>query len=256
MTLKVLIVDDEPLARMRLRALLQSIAEPATEVVGEAGDAVQAGAALRAGPCDLILLDIHLPGQGGMQLAASLGALPHPPAVVFVSAYAEHALKAFDVDAVDYLTKPVRTERLRAALERVVRRLPAVPAAAELAGAPEAVLLIGDRSRLLRLPLAELLYLKAGHKYVSLRTATRELLVDESLSELEPRLGPGFVRIHRNAIVSRRAVRALELRAASVPDPDEAPGWAVCVAPTGEWLAVSRRQVAAVRAALDEGAPR
>ena len=256
MALKVLIVDDEPLARMRLRALLQAIAEPATEVVGEAGDALQAQAALKSGPCDLILLDIHLPGQDGLRWAATLGALPQPPAVVFVSAHAGHALKAFDVDAVDYLTKPVRSERLRAALERVARRLPAPGAVAEAPGAADPVLVIGERSRLLRLPLAELLYLKAGQKYVSLRTTTREILVDESLAELEPRLGPGFVRIHRNAIVARHAVRALELRDPLLPDVDDAPGWAVCVAPTGEWLAVSRRQVAAVRAALDEGAPR
>ena len=262
MPLKVLLVDDEPLARMRLRALLQAIAEPATEVVGEAGDAMQAQAALKTGPCDLILLDIRLPGQGGLQWAATLSALPQPPAIVFISAHAEHALRAFDLDAVDYLTKPVRAERLRAALERVLRRLPAaqppgtVAAPAAAASLAEPVLVIGERNRLIRLPLAELLYLKAEHKYVSLRTATRELLVDESLAELEPRLGTGFVRIHRNAIVARHAVRALELRPASDPEADDTPGWAVCVAPTGEWLAVSRRQVAAVRAALDERAAR
>jgi two-component system response regulator AlgR len=262
MTLKVLLVDDEPLARMRLRALLQAIAEPATEVVGEAGDAMQAQAALKAGPCDLILLDIRLPGQGGLQWAATLSALPQPPAIVFISAHAEHALRAFDLDAVDYLTKPVRAERLRAALERVLRRLPAgqppgtLAAPAAAANPAEPVLVIGERNRLIRLPLAELLYLKAEHKYVSLRTATRELLVDESLAELEPRLGTGFVRIHRNAIVARHAVRALELRAAIDPEADDTPGWAVRVAPTGEWLAVSRRQVAAVRAALDERAAR
>jgi two-component system response regulator AlgR len=206
-----------------------------------------------------------------MQLAATLRGLAQPPAVVFVSAYAEHALKAFDVDAVDYLTKPVRPERLRAALERVLRvvqrqsaPMSAAPASAgaaaadtaEAAGGPGPALLISDRGRLLRLPLAELLYLKAEQKYVTLRSTTRELRVDESLSELEPRLGPGFVRVHRNAIVSRQAVRALELRAASVPDPEDSGGWAVCVAPIGEWLAVSRRQVAAVRAALAQPPPR
>jgi len=246
--LRVLLVDDEPLARLRLRTLLADTPEPATAVVGEAADAVQAMAALRSAPCDLVLLDIHMPGQSGMQLAAQLSALPEPPAVVFVTAYAEHALKAFELDAADYLTKPVRRERLQAALERVLRRrAPAAPAAvAEDAG----VLVISERGRLLRLPLSEVLYLKARRKYVALRTASRSIVLDESLSELEPRLGEGFLRVHRNAIVARHSVRALERRPASDPAPADAGGWAVRVAPTDEWLAVSRRQVAAVRAAL------
>jgi len=114
------------------------------------------------------------------------------------------------------------------------------------------VLVVSDRGRVLRVPLAEVLYLKAELKYVTLRTASRSIVLDDALSDLEARLGEGFIRIHRNALVARRAVRALERRAAPAGDAD---AWAVQVAPLGEWLAVSRRQVQAVRQALDDGEP-
>lgn len=193
-----------------------------------------------------MLLDIGLPGASGLQLAAQLSAQPGAPAVVFVTAHAEHALDAFELDAADYLTKPVRRERLQAALRRVAqRRSGPTTAAAPLAEEP--VLVVSDRGRVLRVPLAEVLYLKAELKYVTLRTATRSLVLDDSLADLEQRLGGGFIRIHRNALVARRAVRALERRGLPGGDAD---AWAVRVAPLDEWLAVSRRQVAAVRAAL------
>ena len=118
--------------------------------------------------------------------------------------------------------------------------------------APEPpVLVVSDRGRVLRLPLSEVLYLKAELKYVTLRTPTRSYVLDDALADLEQRLGDGFLRIHRNAIVARAAVRALERRST-----DEGEGWAVQVAPTGEWLDVSRRQQGAVRQALqgDAGA--
>jgi two-component system response regulator AlgR len=239
---KAIVVDDEPLARLRLRSLLETIAEPRCEVVAEAADAAGALDALRAHEADLLLLDIRMPGRSGLALAAALRAMPAPPAVVFVSAHAEHALAAFDLDAVDYLTKPVRRERLQAALLRVRERRPR--AAAE---AP--VLVVHDRGRVLRLPLAEVLYLKAEQKYVTLRTAAASYVLDDALADLERRLaeqGAGFLRVHRNALVARHAVRALERHGEGAADE----GWAVRVAPSDEWLAVSRRQLAAVREAL------
>jgi two-component system response regulator AlgR len=239
MTLRVLLVDDEPLARARLRSLIDAIAEPAAAVGGEAADAAQALAWLGRDRADLLLLDIRMPGCSGLELAAALRALPAPPAVVFISAHAEHALAAFEIDAVDYLTKPVRRERLAAALQRVQQRLR--PALAQ-----PPTLVVQDRGRVLRLPLSELLFLKAEQKYVTLRTASRALVLDEALADLERRLGAGFLRVHRNAIVARHAVRALERRAGG--DADE--GWSVRIGPTGEWLAVSRRQLGAVREAL------
>lgn len=246
-TLRTLIVDDEPLARLRLRMLLQDCADPSVQVVAEAGDANTALAWLQAhDDCDLALLDIRMPGRDGMQLAAALRSLPQPPAVVFVTAHGHHALRAFDLDAVDYLTKPVTRERLQAALRRVVqRRWPLESQPQPLQDEP--VLVVSDRGRVLRVPVAEVLVLKAELKYVTLRTADGSHLLDDSLADLERRLGPGFIRIHRNALVAARAVRELRRHA----EADDA--WAVRVAPIDEWLPVSRRQLPAVREALAAG---
>jgi two-component system response regulator AlgR len=258
--LRVLIVDDEPLARARLRALLADCIEPAAEVVGEAGSATAALQCLSQRRADVVLLDIHLPGQDGVQLAVRLRALARPPAVVFVTAHAEHALQAFEVEAVDYLTKPVRRARLQESLQRAARQLSGgavwpttMPAALqpELA-AP--VLVVQERGELIRVPVAEVIFLKAELKYVTLCTAQRSYLLDEPLAELEARLGSGFVRIHRNALVAVNAIRSMERRRAAAvqggAEPDAAESWWVQVAVTGEWLAVSRRQLAQVREVL------
>ena len=250
--LRVLIVDDEPLARLRLRTLLGECQGPGSEVVGEAGDAAQALEWLDTHECDLVLLDVHMPGPDGTQLAAQLKERRRAPAVVFVTAHAEHALAAFELDAVDYLTKPLRRERLQAALQRAEARRQARPPAPPLDDSQ--VLVISERGRVLRLPLDEVLYLKAELKYVTLRTANRSYVLDEALSELEQRLGDRFLRVHRNALVAKGAVRALERRAVAGGDEEGGEiGWAVQVAPLGEWLAVSRRQVSAVREALAAG---
>jgi len=243
--MKVLIVDDEAPARLRLRALVEAIPEPRTEVAGEAAGADEALRWLQDHPVDVLLLDIHLPGRNGLAMAAALRALPQPPAVVFVTAHAEHAVDAFDLEAVDYLTKPVRRERLQAALLRVQQRLR--PADTPVR---DAVIVVHDRGRVLRLPAADVLYLKAELKYVTLRTAHTSYVLDDALADLEQRLaeqGAAFIRVHRNALVAQRAVRALERR-----DVDGEEGWAVRVAPSDEWLAVSRRQLAAVREALTQ----
>ena len=253
--LRVLLVDDEALAIVRLKALLGDITEPRVEVVGEAAYAELALVLLKQHTVDLVLLDIGMPVQDGLALAGALRALAPPrPAIVFVTAHAEHALRAFELDAVDYLTKPVRRERLQAALARVAQRLAPRVAALAVDGP---VLVVNDRGRVLRLPVAEVLYLKAELKYVTLRTAEHSYVLDDALAELEQRLGEGFIRVHRNALVARRAVRALERHAPTEPGPDDAgaEGWAVRVAPTDEWLAVSRRQLTAVREALAGEAP-
>jgi two-component system response regulator AlgR len=247
----VLIVDDEALARARLVLLVQECAEPRCVVAGECSSAQQARQWLHAHEADIVLLDIQMPGQPGTALAAELQRLSRPPAVVFVTAHSEHAVAAFDLDAADYLTKPVKRERLAAALERAARRAPARDG--ESGAAQEPVLVVSERGRVARIPLAEVLYLKAELKYVTLRTAGRHWVLDDSLTDLEQRLGERFLRIHRNALVARDAVRLLERRRMAEHD-DEASGneigWAVQVAPVGEWLAVSRRQLGAVREAL------
>ncbi len=230
MTLKVLIVDDEALARSRLRTLLGECSEPRADVVGEAANAVQAMELIQRTGCDLVMLDIHMPGVDGMTLARTLRELALPPAVVFITAYAEHAVQAFDLEAVDYLTKPVRRERLQQALQKV-QRLRA-ESAVEV-GLPES-LIIQERGRSERVALADVIYLKAELKYIS------------ALSDLEQRYAHLFVRVHRNALVSRRAVRAVEKH----NDPVEGEGWTVRLDGVDERLAVSRRQLAAVREAL------
>jgi two-component system response regulator AlgR len=248
--LRVLVVDDEELARLRLRSLVGDCPQPKAEVVGEAGNATQALVWLQSQHCDLMLLDIHMPGRDGMQLAAELRTMPSPPAIVFVTAHAEHALQAFELEAVDYLTKPVRRERLQAALQRVALRMAIVPPPAAPAEETEPVVIVSDRGRVVRVPVSDVLYLKAELKYVTLRTAQHTYVLDDALSDLEQRLGDRFIRVHRNALVARQAVRALERRIIAGTDDEGGESWAVRVAPVDEWLAVSRRQATAVREAL------
>jgi two-component system response regulator AlgR len=250
MPLKVLIVDDEALARGRLASLVRECPEPRCEVAAECANARQAAEWLRAHPADVVLLDIQMPGATGIEWAAELRRAERPPAVVFVTAHSEHALEAFDLDAADYLTKPVKRDRLFAALQRAARRVPTREGPAPAADGP--VLVVSERGRVVRVPMAEVLYLKAELKYVTLRTSARSYVLDDSLTDLEQRLGAQLLRVHRNALVARHAVRALERRRlADAEDEGDEVGWAVQVAPVGEWLAVSRRQVTAVREALE-----
>ena len=264
--LRVLLVDDEALARLRLRTLLGDCTAPQAVVIGEAADAQQALTALRHTPFDLLLLDIHMPGMDGVALARTLRELSGPdprdqPAVVFVTAHSEHAVQAFELDAADYLTKPVRLERLQQALGRVQQRRQLLRDAQDLLlkqeqlrqsipglnpDLAEKVLIIQDRGRTERVPLSDVLYFKAELKYVTVRTARRSYVLDGSLSELEVLYAERFMRIHRNALIARRAVRALVRH----HDPDEGEGWAVQLIGLDEVLMVSRRQVTAVRDAI------
>lgn len=239
--LRVLVVDDELLARTRMRTLLGDCTQPAATVNGEAANAAEAMDLLRRLPFDAALLDVHMPGADGLALAHAMRSLPRPPAVIFVTAHAEHAVAAFDLEAVDYLTKPVRLERLQTALQKVERLMQAA--------APEAegeVLVIQDRGRTELVPVGQVLYLKAELKYITVRTASKSYILDASLAELEERHAALFMRVHRNALVARRAVRTLEKHY----DPEEGEGWAVRLVGIDEPLAVSRRQLAAVREAL------
>lgn len=243
MTLKVLLVDDEALARARLRTLLAECDAPAAVPAGEAANAAQAMELLLRQPVDAVLLDVRMPGADGLALAQALRGMPRPPAVVFVTAHAEHAVAAFELEALDYLTKPVRRERLQAALQKVQR---AVLARGDAPAPPPETLLIHDRGRTERVPIDEVLYFKAELKYVTVRTSARSYILDASLSELEERHAAHFLRVHRNALVARRALRALERH----DDPEEGEGWAVRLTGVDELVAVSRRQLGAVREAL------
>ena len=185
-----------------------------------------------------------MPGPDGLALAQTLRALPRPPAVVFVTAHTEHAVQAFELEAVDYLTKPVRLERLQVALQKVERlTIRGKESAPDWA---EKVLIIHERGRTERVPLSQVLYLKAELKYVTVRTAAKSHILEGALSELEDKYSAQFMRIHRNALVARRAVRALEKHY----DAEEGEGWAVRLNGIDELLSVSRRQLAAVRALI------
>ncbi len=247
LTLKVLLVDDEALARSRLKTLLGDCTDPLAIVNGEAANATQALELLKRHAFDVILLDINLPGANGLTLATLLRDMPNAPAVVFVTAHAQHAVQAFELEALDYLTKPVRLERLKATLQKVARQVQALQTLQGAdADAPEEVLIIQDRGGTLRVPLAQVIYLKAELKYVTVRTTAHSYIFDGSLSELEEKYKAQFMRIHRNALIARRAVRALQKQM----DAEEGEGWAVRLDGIEELLFVSRRQVAAVREAI------
>jgi two-component system response regulator AlgR len=246
--LRVLVVDDENLARARLKTLLEDCRHPPAVMQAQAANAVQAMECLQHQPFDVVLLDIHMPGADGLSLAQAIKALPQPPALIFVTAHAEHAVQAFELDATDYLTKPVRLERLEAALQKAVRFNQARGASPPAQNAPD-VLIIQDRNRTERVPLSEVVYFKAELKYVTVRTRSRNFILDGSLNELEEKYRDQFLRIHRNALIAKHAARALEKH----HDPEEGEGWAVRMDGVSELLFVSRRQLAAVKEMLARG---
>ena len=240
--LKALVVDDEALARARMRTLLSDCSAPAVVCVGEATNAVQAMDLLQHQAVDVAFIDIHMPGADGLTLARALHALPQAPALIFVTAHAEHAVLAFELEAVDYLTKPVRLERLQLSLQKVERHIQS-RRGLEPDLSKTDVLIIQERGRTERIPLQQIVYFKAELKYVTVRTTSRSYILDGALNDLEEKYRADFVRIHRNALIARRAVRALEKHF----DAEEGEGWAVRLNGVDELLAVSRRQLAAVR---------
>ena len=201
--LRVLIVDDEPPARARLMRLLAAL--PDVQVVGEAGDGLQALALTDSLRPDALLLDVQMPELGGLDVAASLP--DGGPEVVFVSAYDAYALPAFDAAAVDYLLKPVDPARLARAIERLRQRRPANarPAAQRL--------VVAERGQVQVIACADLLWLQAADNYVELHTAQRTHLLRRTFDALLADLGPGFVRIHRSRAVALAAVSAVEAAA-------------------------------------------
>lgn len=202
--MRVLIVDDEPLARMRLAALLGECGD--AEVVGSVGDGEAALMAIGELQPDLLLLDINMPGLDGTALARRLGNRGRPQ-VVFCTAYEGHALEAFDLGAVDYLLKPVRLERLREALLRAQRRLGTAPR--ETAGYLHGRL----RGEQVRIALDEVICLLAEEKYVVVQHAGGELLIEESLRQLEDAYPEQLIRLHRNCLVPQARLLGLKTTA-------------------------------------------
>jgi two-component system response regulator AlgR len=253
--LKVLIVDDEPPARARLKQLLADIAaQVPTSVVGDIDSGVRAIEQIDALAPDVVLLDIHMPGINGIETARHIAAREQPPAIIFCTAYDEHALAAFEVQALDYLLKPVKADRLIAALSRATRLAPNEPRLAQVAhtlGSRRTHITVNERGRMILVPIDDVIYLRAELKYVTIRTAAREHLTEESLTSLETEFGERFVRIHRNALVAKRSILGFQRVKGRLDDDGESGEghWEVLLNSLGERLPISRRQWPTVKAA-------
>jgi len=240
--LRVILADDEPLARDRLKAQLEDLnATLPVTVVAEASTGEAALAKVASIPADVVLLDIQMPGISGLETARHIATLPQAPAIIFVTAHDEHALRAFDLRAVDYLLKPVRMNRLQEALSRVTPR-PAVQHAPR-----RSHFTAQERGRIWQIPVADVLYLRAEQRYVTARTREREYLLDESLVKLEEVFADRFLRIHRNCLVARPCLQGFK----RVHD-TEGGHWEAVLKDWPETLPVSRRQAHVVKMPLRE----
>ena len=242
--MKCLVVDDESLARERLTRLLGQL--EGCEVCGEAADGPQALDRAQALVPELVLMDIRMPGMDGLEAARHLQKLDNPPAVVFTTAYGDHALEAFEAQAIDYLLKPIHHERLQQALDKA-RRL-SLAQLENIRGDSDVRthLCARNRGNLELVPVDEVVYLQADQKYVTVRSATRKILVEDALKALELEFGDRFIRIHRNALVAVRCIRALEK--------DGQGHGRVVLEGVDERLEVSRRLLPEVRRHIRNGA--
>jgi two-component system, LytTR family, response regulator len=227
--LRVLVVDDEPLSRRNVLALLRG--EPDIATITECDGGRRAIEEIRASQPDLVFLDIQMPECSGFDVLEMLGTAL-PPAIIFVTAHDEHALRAFDVGALDYLLKPLDAERFRRALDRAKSRI-----SAENRSAPEQQasgrFIIRSFGRIRFIAVTDIDWIEAADYYAQLHLAKEAHLLRKSLSDLEHELEPrGFCRIHRSIIVNLARVQALELRADGEYD---------AVLKTGDHLRVSRR---------------
>jgi two-component system response regulator AlgR len=241
---RILIADDEAPARARLRDLLDECRESfPLAIVDEARNGREVLEVVNREKVDIVLLDIRMPEIDGLEAARHIAGMAEPPAIIFTTAFDSYAIKAFEVNAIDYLLKPIRVERLLVALGKT-RAAPPVSREALDAAAnqPRRHLSVHERGKIILVPLGDILYLRAELKYVTVRTAEREFLVEESLTRLEEEFGEDFVRIHRNCLVARAAIAGFERNA----DESES-GWAVVIKDTGEKLPVSRRQHSVVK---------
>lgn len=247
-SLRVLIVDDEAPARRRLREVLADCAgDIALEIVGEAEDGLTALHALENLPADLVLLDIRMPGMDGIECAIHIQKRDAPPAIIFTSAYDAYACQAFDLNAIDYLLKPVRAERLLRALSKAHHlSMAALQSLRETHPKPRTHLSVNEKGRIVLIPLDEILYLKAELKYVTVRTAQREFLLEESLTRLEEEFSETFLRIHRNCLVATARIREV----GKAPGRDD--GHVLRLIGLDEPLLVSRRQYSAFRERLKQ----
>ncbi|ALP52077.1 hypothetical protein Tel_02370 [Candidatus Tenderia electrophaga] len=206
--MNILIVDDEPLARSRLRDLIEDLGDH--RVVGEVGDGRQAVVQAQQLQPDVLLLDIHMPEMDGLEAARHLSNLNPAPAIIFTTAYSEHALEAFDANAIDYLLKPIRRARLAQALAKA-RPLQRARLAAVTGDNPRRRHISAHhRGGIKLVPIEAILYFQSDNKYVAVHHQGGELLIDEPLKDLEQEFADRFTRIHRNCLVASDRIEALE----------------------------------------------
>jgi two-component system response regulator AlgR len=244
-TLKLLIADDEAPARNRLRDLLADIAQ--IKVVAEAKNGKETLDLIEEHQPNVVLLDIRMPVMDGIEAAQHLQKMAAPPAVIFTTAYDNHAIQAFDMNAVDYLLKPIRLERLQTALNKARALLPKQVEALHKLQPQRTHLSISERGRILLIPISEVIYLRAELKYITVRTAEREYLLEESLTHLEQEFASIFIRLHRNCLVANAHILGFEKRAIEAGSDEKQ--WVALLRSVPETICVSRRQQHLVRMA-------
>jgi two-component system response regulator AlgR len=238
--LRVIIADDETPARSRMRDLLEDCASSfPIELVGEASSGRELLAVLEKTQADVVLLDIRMPEMDGLEAAQHLLKLPEPPSVIFITAYDDHALKAFELHAVDYLVKPIRLRRLHDALTRARAITPLrLDVLQRIAPEPRKHLSVQERGKVMLIDVSDIRYLRAELKYVTVRTSAREHLVEESLSRLEQEFNQQFVRIHRSCLVAKAHIVGFAKDSLEAGETR----WSVLLNGLDEKLPVSRRQ--------------
>jgi len=241
-TLNILITDDEAPARNRLRDLLADI--DGINIIEEAKNGKEALQLADKLQPDVVLLDIRMPEMDGIETAQHLQKLPKPPAIIFTTAYDNYAIQAFEMNAVDYLLKPIRFERLQNALQKARVLMPRQLAALNALSPQRTHLSITERSRILLVPITDIIYLRAELKYVTVRTAEREYLIEESLTHLEQEFGNIFIRLHRNCLVANAFITGYEKRTHEEHGEKQ---WVALLKHVPETIAVSRRQQHLIR---------
>lgn len=238
--MKILIVDDENLARIRLDSLIKKIG--GHTVIGQASNGREAIDKTNTLKPDILLMDIRMPVMDGLEAALHLSALDMPPIVIFTSAYDQHALEAFEANAIDYLLKPIRQDRLQKALDKAEKiSLKEMMARAKLGdeATPRTHISVHDHGHITLIPLQDICYFKADSKYIEIRTVKEKYLIEDSLVNLELELKEQFMRIHRSMLISVDHITGLEKLSNG--------RWCVLLKNVPEKLEVSRRHTPAVR---------
>ncbi len=239
-TIKIIIADDEAPARNRLRDLLGDIAH--ITIVAEAHNGKEAVDLAMEHTTDLLLLDIRMPLMDGIEAAQHLQKLDPKPSIIFTTAYDTYAIRAFDLNAIDYLLKPIRLERLETAINKVRALKPAQIKALQSLQNIRSHLSIHERGRIILLPIDEIIYFRAEQKYTTVRTIEREYLLEESLTQLETEFSERLLRLHRNCLVAKQFIRGFEKRTVVNAQDQSETQWVALLKDIPETIAISRRQ--------------